>query len=114
MRIGCDIIENERMDKVLGNSRVFSAEEIEYCDSFEPTQRRSHYAGFWATKEAVRKALNCEVGMKDICITHTDSGEPKIIINDIIKNALKKYKLNNINISISNEKNYSIAYCLID
>ena len=114
MRIGCDIIENERMDKLLGSSKVFSPEEFAYCDKFEPTQRRSHYAGFWAAKESVRKAMDCTVNMHDICITHTDSGEPKIIINNIIKNALKKYKLNNINISISNEKNYSVAYCLID
>ena len=114
MRIGTDIIENKRMSKVIASEHVFSQEEIEYCESFGPQNRIPHYAGFWATKEAVRKAFDCNINMKDICITHTENGEPKIVENNAIKNMLKKYNLSTIKISISNEKNYSCAMCLVE
>ena len=37
--------------------RLFTEEEIAYCEKFRFAER--HYAGRWAAKEAVTKALGC-------------------------------------------------------
>ena len=37
--------------------RLFTEEEVAYCEKFRFAER--HYAGRWAAKEAVTKALGC-------------------------------------------------------
>ena len=64
MRIGVDLIEIERIRRALERypdfgARCFTEEERAYCDSRpNPAQ---HYAGRFAAKEAVGKALGCGV-----------------------------------------------------
>ena len=58
--LGVDIVEIERMRKILKRSpafarKVFSAEECRYCDA--TAQPAVHYATRFAAKEAVLKAL---------------------------------------------------------
>lgn len=63
MRVGVDLIEIERIRGALGRSgfrdRCFTEAEQAYCESRKnPAQ---HYAGRFAGKEAVGKALGCGV-----------------------------------------------------
>jgi holo-[acyl-carrier protein] synthase len=65
MRIGVDLIEIDRVRRALERygdgfrARCFTAEERAYCDSkANPAQ---HYAGRFAAKEAVGKALGSGV-----------------------------------------------------
>jgi holo-[acyl-carrier protein] synthase len=63
MRVGVDIIEIERIERALERAgfreRCFTDAEREYCDSrARPAQS---YAGRFAGKEAVGKALGCGV-----------------------------------------------------
>src|SRR3954470_21613074 len=65
MRVGVDLIEIGRVRDALDRhgdgfrERCFTAEEIEYCESkANPAQ---HYAGRFAAKEAVGKALGSGV-----------------------------------------------------
>ena len=61
--IGIDIIEISRIDDSIqrfGKSfidRIYTAEEQRRCDA--RTDKRFYYAGRWAAKEAVSKALGC-------------------------------------------------------
>jgi holo-[acyl-carrier protein] synthase len=65
MRIGVDLIEIERVRRALDRhgaafrERCFTASEREYCDS-KPNPPQ-HYAGRFAAKEAVGKALGSGV-----------------------------------------------------
>ena len=65
MRVGVDLIEIERIRRTLdrhGDSfkeRCFTEAERAYCDS-KPNPPQ-HYAGRFAAKEAVGKALGCGV-----------------------------------------------------
>ena len=65
MRVGVDLIEIERIRRALDRhgasfkDRCFTAEEIAYCDS-KPNPPQ-HYAGRFAAKEAVGKALGSGV-----------------------------------------------------
>ena len=63
MKVGVDIIEIERIERALERpgfrERCFTHAEREYCDSrARPAQS---YAGRFAGKEAVGKALGCGV-----------------------------------------------------
>lgn len=86
---GTDIIEIERIkesietlgDKFLG--RVFTKNEIEYCES-KKAVKYQHYAARFAAKEAVFKAVSgllnnkYEIGWQNIEVVNEDSGKPRI------------------------------------
>jgi len=60
--IGVDVVDCERMKFALERTprirkRLFTEAEIEYCEKYRFYER--HYAGRWAAKEAVTKALGC-------------------------------------------------------
>jgi len=65
MKVGVDLIEIERIRRALGRhgagfrERCFTEGERAYCDS-KPNPAQ-HYAGRFAAKEAVGKALGCGV-----------------------------------------------------
>ena len=60
--IGIDVVDVERMQFALKRTprirqRLFTEAEIAYCEKYRFAER--HYAGRWAAKEAVTKALGC-------------------------------------------------------
>ncbi len=60
--IGVDVVDCERMKFALQRTprirkRLITEAEIEYCEKYRFFER--HYAGRWAAKEAVTKALGC-------------------------------------------------------
>jgi holo-[acyl-carrier protein] synthase len=60
--IGVDVVDVDRMRFALERTprirqRLFTPDEIAYCEKFRFAER--HYAGRWAAKEAVTKALGC-------------------------------------------------------
>ena len=60
--VGVDVVDVERMRYALERTprirqRLFTPDEISYCEKFRFSDR--HYAGRWAAKEAVTKALGC-------------------------------------------------------
>jgi holo-[acyl-carrier protein] synthase len=60
--VGVDVVDVERMKFALERTptirqRLFTPDEISYCEKFRFFDR--HYAGRWAAKEAVTKALGC-------------------------------------------------------
>ena len=60
--VGVDVVDVDRMKFALERTprirqRLFTEREISYCEKFRFAER--HYAGRWAAKEAVTKALGC-------------------------------------------------------
>lgn len=60
--IGVDVVDCDRMKFALERTprirqRLFTETEIAYCEKYRFYER--HYAGRWAAKEAVCKALGC-------------------------------------------------------
>ncbi len=60
--VGVDVVDVDRMKFALERTpkirqRLFTEAEIAYCEKFRFAER--HYAGRWAAKEAVTKALGC-------------------------------------------------------
>ena len=91
MNISCgtDIIEIDRVKSSIENigemflEKVFTDNEIRYCES-KKTQKYQHYAGRFAAKEAVFKAISKQledkysVCWKDIEIENDSQGRPSV------------------------------------
>ena len=86
---GTDIIEVERVKKAILSTpgfkeKVFTPLEIEYADKKSDVTRYIHYAGRFAAKEAVFKALSNNVNApnewKSIEIISGETGRPKVIL----------------------------------
>ena len=119
--IGVDIIENSRIKKMIKNKkflkRVFSNYEI--LNSNKKSNKISFFAKRFAAKEAFSKSLGTgfrkNLNFKDIVVKNDKSGKPFFYINKKIKSFIKKkFNVNKFNffLSISDEKNYSIAFVI--
>ena len=120
--VGVDIIKNSRIKKLLKNKnfikRVFSKNEIK--NSVKIKDKTSYFSKRFAAKEALMKAVGTgfryNVNFKDISVINNKLGKPQIIITNNIKrllinrNKLKKFR---IFLSLSDEKNYSIAFVIV-
>ena len=120
--IGVDIIENKRIRNSLKNlkfkKRIFSAKEL--AQSSLSKNKVGFFSKRFAAKEAFAKALGTgfrdNLNFKDIEIINDKKGKPyylksKKISKIIHKNFnIKKY---NCFLSISDEKDYSTAFTII-
>ncbi len=117
MRVSCgtDIIEiyriKESIEK-LGDAflnRVFTENEIKYCES-KKKQKYQHYAARFAAKEAAFKALSWKIDdkysicWKDFEVINNKQGRPSLNIVGI-----KLKDIENIDVSISHCKDYAVA-----
>jgi len=120
---GVDIVENKRIGNSLRNksfiNRVFTRNEIN--KSKKINNKINYYAKRFAAKEAFVKALGegfrNNINFNDIDVSNDKKGKPIINISNNIKNFVKKkFKLSKYKIflSLSDEKNYSIAYVIIN
>ncbi len=112
---GTDIIEIARIEESINKlgekflERVFTKNEIEYCES-KNIQKYQHYAARFAAKEAAFKAISWkikdkyEVCWKDFEVVNDKQGRPKL---NIIGISLKGVE--NIDVSLSHCKEYAIA-----
>ena len=121
--IGTDIVKNTRIKKLLKTknfiNRIFSQKEIKKSQNL--SNKTSYFSKKFAAKEAFLKAVGTGItegiNFKDITVTNTNNGKPKILINSKIKKfvrqKLTKKKIN-IFVSISDEAEYSISLVIIE
>ena len=120
--IGVDIIQNKRIQSSIKNknfiNRTFSKNEILISNKFR--NKINYFSKRFAAKEAFAKALGSGfrdgLNFKDVQIVNDKLGKPYYLIDSKIKNLIKKKKkVQNFNLflSISDEKEYSIAFTII-
>jgi holo-[acyl-carrier protein] synthase len=120
--IGVDIINNKRIKSSIKNhnfiNRIFSKKEILISKKFK--NKTNYFSKRFAAKEALAKALGTgfrdNLNFKDIQIINNKIGKPYYLLNAKINNLIKKkMKIKNFNLflSISDEKEYSIAFTII-
>lgn len=109
---GVDIIEISRIRKSVetwGNrflTKVFNPQEISYAKAH--TVPFPHYAGRFAAKEAIYKALGDKtLSWKDVTITNAPDGKP---VCHIHKGTFK----GTIHLSISHSKYYAVASAIVE
>ena len=121
--VGVDIVNNNRLKKLIKNKkfveRIFSKNETEYSEKIR--NKLNYFSKRFAAKEAFSKAtgfgISKNLHFKDIEISRDKRGKPIITLNkSSILYLKKKFKVRGFktNLSLSDEKNYSIAYVIIE
>ncbi len=117
MKIACgtDIIEIDRIRESIEHLRdkfinkIFTIEEIKYCES-KGKQKYQHYAARFAAKEATFKAISWslqdkyQITWKDIEIANDNTGRPNVNIIGIDFEDIE-----DIDLSLSHCKQYAVA-----
>ena len=120
--IGVDIVENKRLLKLIKNksflSRLFTSVEIK--NSRLIRNKSIYFSKKFAAKESFSKALGTGfrrgLNFKDIEILNDNLGKPYFRLSSRTKKIVAKIlKVKNFDIflSISDEKEYSIAFTII-
>ena len=120
---GVDIIKNSRINKSLKIkgflNRIFTEKEIQQGRKLK--NKINFYAKRFAAKEAFVKAIGTgfrsDINFIDIEIKNYKNGKPYISISKKLNNFLKKkFKIQRYKVflSLSDEKDYSIAFVVID
>ena len=120
---GVDIVRNKRIEKSLKingfKKRIFTKYEI--TNSKKIKNKINYFAKRFAAKEAFVKAIGTgfrqSINFNDIEIKNNKQGKPLINLSENIKSILKKkfnIKKYKIFLSLSDEKNYSIAYVIFN
>ncbi len=106
--LGLDIVEIARVRALARRqpkflARVFSAEEISYCQSRK--RQWQHFAVRFAAKEAVWKALGRDdIGLRDIAVTSGPTGKPRVLVKGRPQKGVK--------LSLSHSERYAVAVAL--
>tara|TARA_A100001234_G_scaffold147320_1_gene129601 strand:- start:53 stop:439 length:387 start_codon:yes stop_codon:yes gene_type:complete len=120
--VGVDIIENRRIKNSIKSksfiTRTFGAREIKFSKKI--LNKSNFFSKRFAAKEAFAKSLGTgfrkDLNFKDIEILNDKMGKPYYFKSKKINNLIyKKFKIKSYDLflSISDEKDYSIAFTII-
>lgn len=121
--IGVDIVINKRIKSSIKNKnfiiRIFSRNEILYSKKI--INKTAYLSKRFAAKEALAKAIGTGfrggLNLKDIQVLNNKMGKPYYVVSTKLKNLIMKImkvKSFNLFLSISDEKEYSIAFAIIE
>lgn len=118
--IGTDIVECPRIGRMIEQHgelflrRVYSEREIRYCQARK--HAIEHFAGRWAAKEAILKAIGTGwtrgICWTDLEVRKLPSGRPRVVLGCGALDAAKARGIGEILISISHCRTYATAYAL--
>jgi holo-[acyl-carrier protein] synthase len=118
--IGTDIVECPRIGKMIEQHgeiflrRVYTEREIRYCQARK--HAIEHFAGRWAAKEAILKAMGTGRS-RGIAWTHVEvrnapDGRPRVMICGAAREVARQRNIGEILVSISHCRTYATAYAL--
>ena len=119
IKCGTDIIEIDRIKDSVDNigdsfvNRVYTENEIKYCES-KKKQKYQHYAARFAAKEAVFKAISTllqdkySICWKDIEVLNDSQGKPIVNLSGVNSKNIEQ-----IDLSISHCKSYATANVVV-
>ena len=120
--IGTDIVKVARIDKSLQKygdnfaSRILHENELQI---FKQRKTSKYYlAKRFAAKEALAKALGTGIAkgisFEEIEVINNEYGKPELILHGTALKIAKKLGVENMFISLSDEKKYAIAYVILE
>ena len=96
--------------------RVFCFSEREYCN--QQSAKFKHYAGCFAVKEAVMKALgtgwNHGIQWNHIELKHYSYRKPQVVMHDQAKKQADLLQVKNIYISLSYSEKYAVGVVILE
>ncbi|MGH7193333.1 MAG: holo-ACP synthase [Candidatus Saccharimonadales bacterium] len=118
--IGTDIIECLRIAQMIERhgelfiNRVYTPYEISYCSSRK--QATQHYAGRWAAKEAILKALGTGwrrgISWRDIEVRNDGQGKPVVGLRGGARDLVEQLGIREMLVSISHCRSHAMAHAL--
>jgi holo-[acyl-carrier protein] synthase len=118
--IGTDIIECLRIGRMIERhgelfiDRVYTPLEIRYCRSRK--QATQHFAGRWAAKEAILKALGTGwrkgISWRDIEVRNDSSGRPVVGLRGGARDIVEQRGIREMLVSISHCRSHATAYAI--
>jgi holo-[acyl-carrier protein] synthase len=118
--IGTDIVECLRIAQMIERhgelfiNRVYTDHEISYCSARKAATQ--HYAGRWAAKEAVLKALGTGwrrgIRWRDIEVRNDPSGQPRVALRGGARDVFEESGIREMFISISHCRSHATAYAV--
>ena len=120
--IGTDIVECLRIAQMIERhgelfiTRVYTQHEIQYCHSRKLAT--PHFAGRWAAKEAVLKALGTGwrrgISWRDVEIHNEPGGRPTVRLRGGARDVVEQLGISQMLISISHCRSHATAYALAE
>ena len=119
--VGVDIVEVSRIDRSVKRwgakfaQRFFSEREVKMF--VHRMEEPGLLARQFAAKEAVSKALGTgmkRIGFRDITVTRNEAGAPLVELSGNASTRAAAMGVENIHISISDERDYAIAYAVAE
>jgi holo-[acyl-carrier protein] synthase len=118
--LGLDVVEVARIDRLLAGplgerllSRVFSAAERAYCDD-HPAARALHYAGRFAAKEALVKALAAPSGLTWQDMEVVSDGPPRFRTQGRCAEVLQERRVVAVHLSLSHDGGMAVAAVILE
>lgn len=118
--IGADIIECLRIAQMIERhgdvfiTRVYTPSEIQYCQSRK--QATQHFAGRWAAKEAILKALGTGwrrgISWRDVEVRNEPGGKPVAALRGGARDVVEELGIAEVLISISHCRMYATAHAI--
>jgi holo-[acyl-carrier protein] synthase len=118
--IGTDIIECLRIAQMIDRhgelfiNRVYTPHEIKYCQSRR--QATQHFAGRWAAKEAVLKALGTGwrrgISWRDVEIRNDGGGRPLVALRGGARDVVVEQGISEILVTLSHCRSHATAYAV--
>ena len=119
---GIDITECLRIAQMIERhgelfiTRVYTDLEIEYCTTRKAATQ--HYAGRWAAKEAVLKALGTGwrrgIGWRDIEIRNDAKGAPTVHLRAGARDVMERAGIKKLHVTISHCRSFAVAYVVAE
>ena len=120
--IGTDIVECLRIARMIERhgelflNRVYTPDEIEYCSSRKAATQ--HYAGRWAAKEAVLKAMGTGLAggivWQDMEIRNDSAGRPILALGGVAREKFEELGARRVMISISHCHTHATALAVAE
>ena len=115
--LGTDIVEIVRIGEMIERhgelflQRVYTDQEVAYCQKRASSYQ--HFAGRWAAKEAVLKALGTGwakgIAWRDIEVVSLASGQPRVNVYGAVKELSESAGIGGYLLSISHCRSHATA-----
>lgn len=120
--VGTDIVEISRIKEMLEKNgpsfidRIFT--ESEKTEAAKRKNSPEYFAGRWAVKEALSKALGCGIGSncewRDIETVNNSDGKPGTTLSGKALQSAARMEVSDVHVSISHEKDYACAFIVLE
>ena len=113
--IGIDLVKTSRIKRFIERFGEKALQKFLSNNEIKLIKNHKTASGFWASKEALSKALgvgiSSECSFFDIEIAKTQKGAPKLILSDKLIN---NFNIKSTSLSITHDGEYAIAVVAIE